>query len=131
MANPSQHNVVVTLPYGAAAPVEGKFVQLRLRGKEYLLFAAPELHRFHNQILADFLEHQHIAYHWTDNQTLAIDLPELTVVGGGRFRADGDTRTLTLWDNSQAYGRFDERGLKEKIGSAESPWKDFSITIAA
>jgi hypothetical protein len=35
--------------------LEGKFVQLRWAGREYLLFAAADELRYHNQLLGHFL----------------------------------------------------------------------------
>jgi hypothetical protein len=124
---------IVILTYGIdpdAPEAEGKFLQLTLRGREHLLFARRDLHRFHNQILAQFLEDQGIPHHWIMDQTLHVESSDVKIIGGGRYHADRKARTLELWDNSQAYGRFNERGLKEKIAAAESPWRGFSITIA-
>jgi hypothetical protein len=113
-----------------APPPQGKFLQLILRGQEYLLFSSAELHRFHNQILGRFLEEQQLPHSWSNTQTLRIETPELTVIGGGRFRVDRERRVLELWDNSQAYGRFDERALDEKIAAAAHPWSDLAVHIA-
>jgi len=108
----------------------GKFLQLILSGKQYLLFAPAELHRFHNQILARFAADRNMAHRWVNDQELEVKSPELTVIGGGKFRADTANRTLELWDNSQAYGRFDAHGLPEAIASAGHPWSGFDIRIA-
>ncbi len=126
------NNNIVILTYATTPdvpPVEGKFLQLIWRGREYILFSARDLHRFHNEILGRFVADHDIEHHWLDNQALQLDAADLTVIGGGRFRSDTAARTLALSDNSQAYGRFDERGLKQKIAGAESPWVGFSITI--
>lgn len=126
-------NRISILTYGItpeAEQIEGKFLQAILRGWEYLLFAERRVHEYHNQILARFLEEQGASYTWTNDKTLAVDCFDLQVIGGGRFRLDTGRQTLELWDNSQAYGRFDERGLEQKIAAAESPWRTFSITIA-
>ncbi len=124
-------NTVVILTYGADAPVvEGKFLQLIWRGREHLLFSPRTRHLFHNEILGTFLAERRIDHHWLNDQTLHIDADDLRIIGGGRFVADAGSRTLRLSDNSQAYGRFDENGLPEKIAAAESPWQTFSITIA-
>jgi hypothetical protein len=110
--------------------IEGKFVQLLWRKREYLLFSPFELHRYHNQILARFLKDKDIDHRWTNEITLEMDDHELKVVGGGRFRLDQDEQTLHLWDNSQAYGRFKEFGMSARIGAAEVPWRDFEISIS-
>ncbi len=108
---------------------KGKFLQLVLRDQEYLLFAPTELHRYHNQILSHFLEDNAISYQWITDVRLEVDYPELVVIGGGRFCVDTVEKALVLWDNSQIYGRFDERALAEKIGAASHPWSSFNVTI--
>lgn len=114
---------------GGAGPREGKFVQLEWRGREYLLFAPKTLHDYHNQILGQFLAEQGIAHHWASQQTLAVDDPDLNILGGGRFRADPRAASLSLWDNSQAYGRFREAGLAERIAAAAHPWSGYTVVI--
>lgn len=109
---------------------KGKFVQLALRRREYLLFAPFELHSYHNQICAHFLADNGIDHRWINEERLDFDCPELTIFGGGRFHIDTDEQTLHLWDNSQVYGRFDELGLKERIAAADHPWSGFTVDIA-
>ena len=113
-----------------SAEYRGKFLQLTLDGTHYLVFAPAERHRFHNQILAHFAADRNIAHRWDDDQGLEIQSPQLTVIGGGKFRADTVSKCLELWDNSQAYGRFDARSLAEAIASAVHPWSGFDIRIA-
>lgn len=108
----------------------GKFIQLRLDSQEYLVFAPLESHQYHNQILAHFLEKCSIPHRWIDGTKLRVDAPGLAVLGGGRFRADATEKVLELWDNSQAYGRFAEQGLADKIAAADHPWRGFDIRIS-
>lgn len=123
------NTVILDYPPPAGQPYEGKFLQLTLHGREYLLFAPRALHQYHNQILAHFLEDQGLAHRWLDRETLRVEAPELRVIGGGRYRVDTRAGTLALWDNSQAYGRFDERGLAQKIAAAGHPWSGFTVRI--
>ena len=109
---------------------KGKFVQLALRDREYLLFAPFDLHSYHNQICARFLADNGIAHRWINEERLEFQCPEFTIFGGGRFHINTEKKTLKLWDNSQAYGRFDEHGLKEKIAAADHPWSGFAVDIA-
>ncbi len=112
------------------ALLEGKFLQLLWNGQEYLLFAPASRHRYHNQILAWFCETHGIVHRWVTPERLEVTDPGLSVRGGGRFRAEADTRRLRLYDTSQAYGRFDERGLAERIAAADHPWRHYTVTIA-
>ena len=112
-----------------AAEYRGKFLQLTLGGTQYLVFAPAELHRFHNQILTHFAADRNIAHRWVDDQTLEINSPELVIIGGGKFHVNTTDRTLCLWDDSQAYGRFDAGDLPEAIASAGHAWSGFDIRI--
>lgn len=118
-----------SLPASPDDEVLGKFVQFRWRGIEYLLFATREAHRFHNLMLAQFLDEHALPHRWLDAQTLEIESDELEVIGGGRFRFAAQENQLELWDNSQAYGRFEEAGLAERIHDADHPWAGARVTI--
>ena len=109
---------------------EGKFVQLRINGREHLVFAPGEMHRYHNQILARFLKENAVFPRWVTRERLEFDASAVHVIGGGRFRVSTQAKRLELWDNSQAYGRFDERGLAEKLASSRHAWEGFSVKIA-
>jgi len=109
---------------------EGKFLHLVWRGQEYLAFAPSGLHRYHNQLLAHFLQDQGIPYRWVTEQDLDFEHPQLQVKGGGRFRANTSEKTLKLWDDSQVYGRFQEAGLAAKIAATDHPWCGFRVIIA-
>lgn len=122
------------LPYALPADANGgaltgKFLQLVWHGEEYLVFAPAAAHRFHNQILARFLAERNIDHRWRDEQTLEFEADRLEVVGGGRFRLDANARTLELWDNSQAYGRFTEPGLAQRIAGADHAWSAYRVEI--
>lgn len=112
-----------------ATTLTGKFLQLVWQGDEYLVFAAAAAYRFHNQILARFLAERGIDNRWRDEQTLEFDTQAIDVVGGGRFRMNGYARTLELWDNSQAYGRFAESGLAQRIAAADHAWSSYQVVI--
>lgn len=109
--------------------VTGKFVQFRWRGVEYLIFAPRSQHRFHNQILAQFLEEEGLPHRWAGTDTLKIGVDGLTVIGGGRFRLQPLHHLVELWDSSTAYGRFDETGIEAKIRTASPAMKGFSVRV--
>jgi hypothetical protein len=122
---------IVTYGFDSDAPVtEGKFVQLRLGDLEYLVFAPKQLAQFHNQILARFLADRDIEHHWVSDQSLAFEHDTLRVIGGGRFRLEPSAQSLALWDNSRAYGRFDERGLAARIKAAGHRFSAHHIEIS-
>jgi hypothetical protein len=117
-------------PDGVPQDLEGKFLQLSWRGQEYLVFASGEPHRYHNQILGRFLQERGVPHRWLGPQQLEVDDPGLVVLGGGRFRASGLRRTLELWDDSHAYGRFREVGLAQSLAAAGHRWSGFDLRIA-
>jgi len=114
---------------GLPAEEEGKFLQIVWRKREYLLFAPAEIHRYHNQILARFLHENAIAHRWVTEEKLEVDSPDLAVTGGGRYRAEVGGKVLELYDDSQAYGRFDEEGLAERVAASGDLWSGYDIRI--
>ena len=109
---------------------KGKFLQLRWRDQEYLLFADFGHHRYHNQILASFCESHTIPCEWLGEYQLQVEDPALEVLGGGRFHLDVSRKTLNLCDNSQIFGRFQEKGLKEKIAAANHSFSEYEVNIS-
>ncbi len=109
--------------------VEGKFLQFRWQGNEYLLFATRDEHLFHNQMLGRFLSDRSLPHHWRDSEHLEFSLPDLTVMGGGRFHFTANPAHLELWDNSMAYGRFDDVGLVDRLRGSGHPFGCGEIVI--
>jgi hypothetical protein len=114
---------------GQAKGLEGKFLQLSWRGRPYLLFAPMNLYRYHNALLARFLEERWIAHRWAGPETLVIESDDVVVHGGGRFRLDASVGRLTLWDNSQAYGRFDAGTIGAQLTGSGHAWGGFDLDI--
>lgn len=101
-----------------AIPVtrSGKFVQIRNDETEYLVFSPKEMTSYHAGIMELFCEERGIAgaYEGEDKRYNVFD-PQWVVIGGGKFEIDTEKKTLRLYDNSMAYGRFKVTGLKERI----------------
>lgn len=110
--------------------VRGKFVQLEWQGEPWLLFASRDQHGFHNQIVAHFLSDLHLPHHWQSPELLNYELPQLRIIGGGRFSLLWPQQRLRLSDNSLVYGRFVEAGLKEALLGCGKPWADLEIEIS-
>jgi hypothetical protein len=50
------------------------------------------------------------------------------VIGGGKWYIDETLKTISLFDDSGMYGKFDHSGLKQKIESVE--WlREFTVLI--
>ena len=111
------------------ASLEGKFLQLRLAARDYILFATATECRYHNQILARFLSEQGIPQRWEQAVNLVVDHPELAVIGDGRFRLDVNRESLHVWDDSSVYGRFDSSLLAVQLGAAGPPWNRLVLGV--
>ena len=128
----SMRTLILTYPTESddEAPLEGKFLQLRWAGREYLLFASAGAHRYHNQILGRFLSEQGIPHRWEGAENLVVDHPELLIMGGGRFRLNLLKTQLRVWDTSSVYGRFDGSVLSAELAAAEPPWSGLALSVA-
>ena len=115
--------------FGDTPNLEGKFLQLRWAGVDYLVFAVREVHRYHNQILGQFLSDRGVPHRWAAPDRLEAEHPDLAVIGGGRFRIDRVAGRLDVWDNSQAYGRFLESGLRKGLADAGPPWSGLQVVV--
>jgi hypothetical protein len=95
---------------------EGKFVQIRKGATEYLVFSSKVFTRFHADIVERFCSDREIPgiYH-SQNKSFEILDPAWVVKGGGKFERDREKKLLHLYDDSMAYGKFENYGLKEKI----------------
>jgi len=101
---------------GVPTARSGKFVQIRHGSTGYLVFSPKEFTKYHSNIVERFCLDKGIegAY---DSEGKRYDISDRAwiVTGGGKYEIDTGKRTIKLFDNSMAYGKFDIAGLKEKI----------------
>jgi hypothetical protein len=98
--------------------LNGKFVQIRNSTTEYLVFAPKDYASYHADIVERFCSERGLTGSYdSDRKRFEIYDPGWVVAGGGKFETDRDEKRLRLYDNSMAYGRFDSKGLLEKIRS--------------
>ncbi|MDJ0862557.1 MAG: hypothetical protein QNJ87_10820 [Gammaproteobacteria bacterium] len=124
------HDYCSTGRTSSSDAVDGKFLQLLIDGWTYLVFSPTSVHRYHNQMLAQFLKDRGVAHHWVSREQLEYDTTKLEVIGGGRFQVNHREEILDLWDDSHAFGRFDEQGLAESIARADHPWHAYRVRIS-
>lgn len=106
----------------------GKFVQIRHNDTEYILFSPTELIKYHADIVERFCLERKISGHYNkDKKSFDIDDPAWFIVGGGKFDWDKKGKIIRLYDDSMAYGKFDEKGLKERIKKGKL--SDYEIQI--
>ena len=94
----------------------GKFVQIRHGSTEYLVFSPKEFTKYHSNIVERFCLDKGIEGVY-DSEGKRYDISDSAwiVAGGGKYEIDMGARTVKLFDDSMAYGKFDIAGLKEKI----------------
>ena len=94
----------------------GKFVQIRHRSTEYLVFSPKEFTKYHANIVERFCLDKGIEGGYdSGGKRYAIADRAWIVAGGGKYEIDTNKKTIKLYDNSMAYGKFVIPGLREKI----------------
>jgi hypothetical protein len=109
--------------------ISGKFVQIRNESTEYLVFSPTEFTKYHANIVERFCLDKGIEGGY-DPEGKRYDIPDRAwiVAGGGKYEIDAHKKTIKLYDNSMAYGKFDIQGLREKIRS-QPEFSAFTVRI--
>jgi hypothetical protein len=96
----------------------GKFVQIRNGSMEYLVLSPKEFTKYHANIVERFcLDKGLVGSYDPDGKRYDIYDQEWVVIGGGKFEIDLTKQTIRFYDDSMGYGKFDSRGLPEKVSS--------------
>jgi hypothetical protein len=104
---------------GLPARRQGKFIQVRSGGAEYLVLSPGELCFYHANIAERFFVSMGLAGSYNRKRDhYRVKSPAWAIVGGGAWEADETRRQLSLSGASMAYGAFDPEGLKQRIESA-------------
>ena len=98
--------------------VIGKLVQIRNETTEYLVLSPKEFTKYHANIVERFCIDKGLEGSY-DADRKRYDIHDRTwvIVGGGKFELDTIKKTIRFFDDSMAYGKFDARGLPEKVSS--------------
>ena len=109
--------------------VSGKFVQIRNGNTLYLIFTPKEFTKYHANIVERFCMDKGIEGTYdAKREKFAILDQAWLIVGGGKFERDGNNKTVKLFDNSMAYGKYKAEGLKEALASLPE-LSGYTITI--
>ncbi len=101
---------------GVPPVIAGKFVQIRNESSEYLVLSPTEFTKYHANIVERFCLDKGIEGSYdAEKKRYNIYDQEWNIVGGGKFELDAIKRTIRFYDDSMAYGKFDSRGLPEKL----------------
>lgn len=116
---------------GAPEPtvVIGKFVQIRNGNTLYLVLSPKEFTKYHANIVERFCMDKGIEGTYdAKREKFTITDHEWQILGGGKFELDSNKKTIKLYDDSMAYGKFDATGLKEFL-NALPEFSGYTISI--
>jgi len=105
---------------GTAVPpvTTGKFVQIRNGSTLYVVLSPKELTKYHANIIERFCMDKGIEGSYdAKREKFTIADRAWEILGGGKFERDANKKTIKLYDNSMAYGKFKAEGLKETLTS--------------
>jgi len=98
--------------------VIGKFVQIRNVSMEYFVLSPKDFTKYHADIVQRFCLDKGIEGSYdADSKRYNIYDQAWAIVGGGKFEIDATQKTIRFYDDSMVYGKFDSRGLPEKVNS--------------
>ncbi|HXY54187.1 MAG TPA: hypothetical protein VEM40_05880 [Nitrospirota bacterium] len=96
--------------------MSGKFVQIRNEATEYLVFSPKEFTKYHANIVERFCLDKGVeGFYDSEGKRYVIPDRAWSVAGGGKYEIDTKRKTIKLYDNSMAYGKFEIEGLKKKM----------------
>ena len=94
----------------------GKFIQVRKATVEYLVLSPKESSVYHSDIAERFLTEKGIAGRYNDKGDLyEISDPGWKITGGGFWSIDENEKIIQFFGSSRSYGKFDRRGLRDKL----------------
>jgi hypothetical protein len=80
------------------------------------VFSPKEFTKYHANIVERFCMDKGIEGSYdSKREKFTIANQAWQIVGGGKFERDANKKTIKLYDNSMAYGKFDATGLKEML----------------
>ena len=107
----------------------GKFVQIRNESMEYLVLSPRDFTKYHANIVERFCLDKRIEGSYDlDRKRYDIYDQEWDIVGGGKFEIDATKQTIRFYDESMVYGKFDSRGLPEKVNAIPA-FSEFSVVL--
>lgn len=96
--------------------IAGKFVQIRNETTEYLVFSPKEFTKYHANIVERFcLDSGLEGAYDSEGKIYNIADRAWTVTGGGKYVINTTQKTVRLYDESQAYGKFPTQGLRDAL----------------
>lgn len=107
----------------------GKFIQIRQPDEEYLVLSPKESCVYHAEIADRFFTEKGINGRYNEKgDCYEISEPGWEITGGGLWSLDEHEKTIHFFGSSQSYGRYDRRGLKDRLHSLKH-FFDYKIII--
>lgn len=107
----------------------GKFIQVRRETDEYFVLSPKASSLYHANIAERFLHEKGIQGRYNAKGDLyEIYDPGWEIKGGGLWSIDDQEKTLHLFGSSKSYGKYDRRGLKDRLHSLKH-FFDYKIII--
>lgn len=91
-----------------------KFVLLRCGTKTYMVIGLVDTFEYHADLIRNFCETRSIQYTEAGMQKIELS-KDWQVLGGGWMKFLPDQKSITIYGQSTAYGRFDAKYLKQEI----------------
>ena|SRR5208337_2533034 len=92
--------------------VTGKFVQIRNKGRLFLVFSPKDFMKYHANIVERFCLDSGMEGSYDPERKRFDILDEAWIIqGGGKFEISRNEKTIRLFDDSMAYGKFDPTDL--------------------
>jgi len=117
---------------GGSTPTvsEGKFVHITGPKEDYLVLSPVELTEFHAHIVQRFSRRRSemSSVSLPSGEEVRFGTPGWNIKGGGRFRWDKESRRMSLWGASKAYGTFDGAYIREALRQSKG-WDDVDVEI--
>jgi hypothetical protein len=109
--------------------LRGKFVLIRNENTFYLVLSPTEFTKYHANIVERFCIDKGIEGSY-DPEEKRFDISDQAwdIRGGGKFELDHEARTISLFDNSMAYGKFDALNVRETL-EALPEFSGFTVLI--
>ncbi len=109
--------------------IKGKFVQIRNESTLYLVFSPSEFTKYHADIVRRFCLDRGIEGSYNaEKKRYDVYDKAWKIQGGGKFESDTAKKTLRLYDDSMAYGKFGKTGLRE-IFSTLPEFSGFTVLV--
>lgn len=100
----------------APSLIMGKFVQLRRGDALFLVLSPKDFTKYHANIVERFcLDRGLKGGYDAERKRYRIHDAAWSIAGGGKFAIDGRRKTIKLFDDSMAYGKFDATGLRDML----------------